>query len=117
MYPKIMRGGSDCTLDNFVDMIAWTVDRIGIDAVGFGTDFYTDWPESEMMWWRAGRWSRTSAVPIRGFSRWPSWFQTPADFPMLLEHMEKRGFSATDIDKVAGGNWRRLFSQSFGPAA
>jgi microsomal dipeptidase-like Zn-dependent dipeptidase len=31
--------------------------------------------------------------------------------------MEKRGFSATDIDKVAGGNWRRLFSQSFGPAA
>lgn len=116
MYPKIMRDGSDCTLDAFVDMIAWTVDRVGADAVGFGTDFYSGWPESALMWWRAGRWSRTSAVPIQGFSKWPAWFRSPEDFPGLLSHMEKRGFSGEDIAKIAGGNWRRMFQEGFVPS-
>lgn len=115
MYPKIMRGGSDCTIDAFVDMISWTVERVGVDAVGFGTDFYTGWPESALMWWRAGRWARESAVPIRGFSAWPQWFQSPASFPALLAHMEKRGFAPDDIRKIAGANWLRLFGESFGP--
>jgi microsomal dipeptidase-like Zn-dependent dipeptidase len=112
-YPKIMRGGSDCTLDTFVDMIAWTVNLMGARAVAFGTDFYTGWPESALMWWRAGRWSRESAVPIRGFSRWPSWFQSPSAFPGILEAMERRGFSSQEIVDIAGGNWLRLFRESF----
>jgi microsomal dipeptidase-like Zn-dependent dipeptidase len=107
MYPKIMRGGSDCTLDTFLDMIAWTVDLVGSDAVAFGSDFYTGWPESQLMWWRAGRWSRESAVPIRGFSKWPFWFQSPADYPAIIEAME--------IRKIAGGNWLRLFRETFEP--
>jgi Zn-dependent dipeptidase, microsomal dipeptidase homolog len=115
MYPKIMRDGSNCTLETFVDMIAWTVDLAGVDAVGFGTDFYDGWPESQIMWWRAGRWSRESAVPIKGFSRWPSWFQSPADFPNIIEAMEKKGFSSEEIAKIAGQNWLRMFREGFVP--
>ena len=116
MYPKIMKGGSSCTLDTFLDMITWTVDRIGVDHVGFGSDFYTGWPESVIKWWRAGRWSRESAVPIKGFSPWPSWFKSPADFPRIIEGMERRGLSSQEIAKIAGGNWLRLFRESFAPA-
>ena len=36
-----MRGGSNATLDNFCDMVEWTVDKFGINAVGFGTDLFT----------------------------------------------------------------------------
>jgi len=96
MYPKIMRGGSDCTLDTFIEMIAWTADKIGVDSIGFGTDFYDGWPESVIKWWRAGRWSRESAVPIKGFSKWPSWFTSPVDFQNIIAAMEKKGFSGTD---------------------
>lgn len=117
MYPKIMRDGSKCSLDTFLDMIAWTSDLAGIDAVGLGTDYYDGWPVSEIKWWRAGRWSRESAVPIKGFSDWPAWFKSPVDFPVLMEGMEKRGFSADEISKISGGNWLRLFRQSFVPAA
>lgn len=116
-YPKIMRGGSDCTLETFVDMIAWTVDLVGVDAVGFGTDFYDGWPVSEIKWWRAGRWARESAVPIVGFSDWPAWFKSSADFPYMIAAMEKRGFSGEEVAKVAGGNWLRLFRESFIPAS
>ena len=115
MYPKIMRHGSNATLDEFIDMISWTVDLVGADSVAFGTDFYVGWPESELMWWRAGRWARESAVPIRGFSRWPDWFQTPGDFPVIVSRMEERGFSGEECRKIAGDNWLRLFRESFSP--
>lgn len=115
MYPKIMRDGSDCTLDTFIDMVAWTVELIGVDYVGIGTDYYDGWPESQIKWWRAGRWSRESAVPIKGFSRWPSWFQSPVDFPTILEALERKGFSSEEVEKIAGGNWLRLFRESFVP--
>jgi microsomal dipeptidase-like Zn-dependent dipeptidase len=117
MYPKIMRGGSDCTLDTFLDMIDWTVNLIGIDAVGFGTDFYAGWPESEIKWWRAGRWARESAVPIKGFSAWPQWFPSPAAFPQIIAGLEARGFNSEQVAKIAGGNWLRLFRDGFQPVA
>ena len=116
MYPKIMRGGSDCTLEAFLDMVIWTVDCIGIDAVGFGSDFYAGWPETAIKWWRAGRWSRESPIPIKGFSAWPSWFTSPACYPRLVEALAARGLKPAEITKIVGGNWLRLFRDSFRPA-
>lgn len=113
LYPKIMKGGSDCTLDTFLDMVSWTVDRIGIDSVAMGTDFYAGWPLSAILWWRAGRFARESAVPITGFSAWPSFFQSPADFPKLVHGLESRGFKKDEVNKFIGGNWLRLFGEVF----
>lgn len=116
MYPKILRDGSDCTIETFMDMLSWTVDLVGADHVGIGSDYYTGWPESQIKWWRAGRWARESAIPIKGFSRWPSWFQSSVDFPKLIEAIGKRGFSAEETAKIAGGNWLRFFNEGFRPA-
>jgi membrane dipeptidase len=115
MYPKIMKDGSKCTLDTFLDMVAWTVDLVGVDTVGIGTDFYDGWPVSEIKWWRAGRWARESAIPIKGFSDWPTWFRSPADFQNITNGLASRGFSGEEVAKIAGGNWLRLFKQSFQP--
>ena len=116
-YPKIMKDGSNCTLDTFLDMMAWTVDLVGADTVGLGTDFYDGWPESQNKWWRAGRWARESAIPIKGFSDWPAWFRNSRDFPNIIEGMQKRGFSQAEIEKIVGGNWLRFFRDGFKPAS
>ncbi len=116
MYPKIMRGGSNATLDDFCDMVAWTAERIGIDAVALGTDFYTGYPVEIVTWWRAGRWARESPLKAPSeFSPWPDWFRSPADLPGVIDALRRRGFSEADVRKVAGGNWLRLFGDSFGP--
>ena len=91
------------------------IDLAGVDAVAFGSDFYAGWPESIIKWWRAGRWARESAVPIKGFSTWPTWFQSPVDYPNLIEGMKRRGMKSDEIAKIAHGNWLRLFRQSFVP--
>lgn len=117
MYPKIMKNASASTLESFLDMVCWSVDLMGVDAVGFGTDFYDGWPESQIKWWRAGRWARESAVPIKGFSPWPAWFPSPVAFPAVVAGLASRGFSAEEVAKIAGGNWLRMFADGFEPAA
>ena len=116
MYPRISKGGSNATLDMFCDMVAWTVDKIGVDHVGFGTDYYDGWPDSEIVWWRTGRWARESPVPIANkFTLWPDWFKSPVDFPKVLACLKKRGFKDQEMARITGGNWLRLFGDSFGP--
>ena len=114
MYPKIMRGGAAATLDDFCEMVEWTAERFGVDAVGFGTDFHAGHSPDAIIWWRAGRWARSS--PVQGtLARWPDWFDSPAQFPGVLEGLRRRGFSGEDLRRIAGGNWLRLFRESFGP--
>ena len=112
MYPKIMRGGSNATLDDFCEMVEYTVENFGIDAVGLGTDFNTGHPPEAITWWRAGRWARSS--PVKGvLATWPDWFSEPSAFPRLVQGLADRGFSDEDVNKIAGGNWLRLFAESF----
>ena len=114
MYPKIMRGGGGSTLEDFCEMVEWTVEKFGVDAVGFGTDFNKGHPPEAITWWRAGRFLRASPVPGK-LAVWPEYFDSPAKFPGLLEALKNRGFSDEDLAKIAGGNWLRLFRESFGP--
>ena len=114
-YPKIMRGGSNATIDDFCDMVEWTVERVGVDAVGFGSDFFTGHPVEAITWWRAGRWARASPLEApSAFSPWPDWFPSPAAFPNIVAALKDRAFSEQNIAKIAGGNWLRLFRESFG---
>ena len=116
MYPKIMRGGSNSTLEDFTNMVAWCVEKFGIDSVGFGTDFNKGHREEMVTWWRAGRWARLSPLKAPSkLSPWPDWFKTPAQFPGVLDALRAKGFSEEELAKVCGGNWLRLFRASFHP--
>lgn len=113
--------GVDTTLDEFCDMVAWIVDRIGVDAVGIGTDYCPGHPPTVRTWWRYARWSRESApaaqttkAPHEG---WQEWFRSPADFPNIVAGLAKRGFAEQELAKILGGNWLRLFGESFVPVA
>lgn len=115
-YAHMAPGGSDLSLETFLDMVCWTIERIGVDHVAFGTDYHVGYPDSILKWWRAGRWARESPVPITGgLVSWPEWFRSPAHFPGILEGLAGRGLSAEEIDKIASGNWLRLFRETFGP--
>ena len=114
-YPKIMRDGSNYTLETFTEMIAWSVERFGIDAIALGTDYYMGWPQSKIEWFRTGRWSRESATPLKSLSPWPSWFQDPSDFPNVLDGLSAGGFSDEEVAKIAGENWLRFFREGFTP--
>ena len=39
----------------------------------------------------------------------PDGIEDPSQMPNIAEHLSNRGYPKTDVDKIIGGNWIRLF--------
>jgi membrane dipeptidase len=119
IYPPLI-GGRDVTIERWSEMVARTVEAIGVEHVGVGTDMTRKCTEQDLRWMRAGRWTRTedfgagrpgdTSVPV-----WPDWFSSPRDFPALEGALRERGFEGRETELVLGGNWRRLFARAWAP--
>ena len=57
------------------------------DVIGFGSDF-------------------------DGIDEWPEGIGNPSDFPNLLELLRSRGYTRTQLEKLAGGNLWRVLKQA-----
>lgn len=117
IYPNIA-GGPDMTVEEWVDMVSWTVNVIGIDHVGIGSDKSINGTQVDTDWMRMGRWTRkvdygagSAANPNR--PRWPDWFQSPSQYPGVVECLRSKGFSEDEIEKIASKNWLRLYGEVF----
>lgn len=116
LYPFHLKNGPKCTLDDFCDMVVWTVERMGIDRVGLGSDLCQNQPQAVLEWMRNGRWSKSMDYGEGSASNagWPSalsWFQDNRDFPGIAAGLARRGFSETDLAKIMGGNWLAYLSK------
>ena len=83
-YSRFLRDDGDATLEDVLRHIDGIAELGGIDVLGFGSDF-------------------------DGIDEWPEGLGSPADFPGLIELLEKHGYSQQDIAKIAGLNlWNLL---------
>ena len=118
MYPFHLKNGSDCTLEEFCQMIGETADMIGIDRIGIGSDLCLNWDYKVLEWMRSGRWT-TSVDHGEGSAEkpsWPpqpSWFSGSKDLHTIAKGLANQGFSDDDIAKVMGENWLSFFDKSF----
>ena len=101
-------------------MIARTIDLMGEDHVGLGTDLCQDQPDSIVEWMRTGRWSKTidfgeGSADAPGFPEMPSWFHDNRDFGSIADGLRATGMGDAVIAKVMGSNWLNFFEKSFGP--
>ena len=120
IYPHHLKNGSNCSLQSFCDMVAQTIDLMGEDNVGIGTDLCQDQPDSVVEWMRVGRWTKSidygeGSAEKPGFPDMPSWFGSNLDFTNINEGLKQTGMDASLISKVMGGNWLNFFSKSFEP--
>ena len=121
LYPHHLKDKSDCTLAAFCEMVARTVELMGIGHVGIGSDLCQDQPDSVVEWMRTGRWSKQvdygeGSAAAAGFPPQPPWFRDNRDFPRLEQGLADAGFSGEEIAAVMGGNWLRFFEHGFVPA-
>ena len=120
MYPHHLRNKSDCTLDDFCDMIKRAADVMGVDHIGFGSDLCQDQPDSVVEWMRNGTWTKDKdfgegSASAPGFPAQPEWFKDNRDFPGIIDALKQHGFSQEEAAKIAGGNWYRFYADSFVP--
>lgn len=115
--PHMLPKRENTTVQEFCDMVHWTLDLIGIAHVGIGSDYCPGHPPGTRRAWRYGLWSRdeiTQVIAEPG-EAWQDWMKSAADFQVLREGLETSGLKSSDVDQIMGGNFLRLFSETFVP--
>jgi microsomal dipeptidase-like Zn-dependent dipeptidase len=121
LYPHHLRDKSDCTLASFCDMVARTVETMGPENVGLGSDLCQDQPDSVVEWMRVGRWTKEidygeGSSQQSGFPAQPDWFRDNRDFGNIERGLREAGFSESEVEGLMGLNWLGFFERSFGAA-
>jgi len=120
LYPHHLKGGTDCTVESFCQMIARMADRYGLEHLGLGSDLCQDQPDSVVEWMRVGRWSKQidygeGSADNPGFPPMPGWFRDNRDFGNIEDGLRAVGMNGEEVAAIMGGNWYRFFQRSFLP--
>ena len=120
IYPHHLKGGTNCSLDDFCRMIAEAAERYGADNLGIGSDLCQDQPDSVVTWMRNGRWSFETdygegSASAPGFPEQPVWFRDNRDIPGIARGLEAIGFNDDEVAGLMGNNWLRFYDKNFTP--
>ena len=117
---NFMAAGKDATLADYLEIIDYMANLIGVDRLGIGPDFTTSQSTEWVQWLISGRntdakieYPPATRLDDDGILRtgYPKNFQTAADFPNLTEALLDRGYSEADVKKIMGENFLRLFQE------
>jgi membrane dipeptidase len=86
-YPPFLVNYGSADIDDVADHIDYIVNLVGIDYVGIGSDF-----------------DGIGTNKVQGL------YDT-STFPALTLELLSRGYSRSDVDKILGGNFLRVFGQ------
>ena len=80
LYPHHLKNGTNCTLESFCEMTAQTVEIMGINNVGIGSDLCLFQPDTVVEWMRNGTWAKQKnfgegSKSKPGFPKQPNWFE------------------------------------------
>ena len=115
-WPPLLRRGFESTLSDYIDAIDDLVERAGIDHVGIGSDYTQDQPKEwydRVMAHQGTKFNeRRNEYPDTVTH--PEGLETPDKLPNVVEGLLKRGYRESDVVKILGGNWLRLFLEVWG---
>ena len=116
LYPHHLKDGTNCTLESFCEMTAKTVEIMGINKVGIGSDLCLHQPDSVVEWMRNGTWSKSKnfgegSKKKAGFPKQPEWFVDARGFLNLDKGLSKVGFNKNEIDSILGNNWFNFYKR------
>ncbi len=111
IYPPFLPRGYDSTLDDFVDVIDYLVELVGIDHVAIGSDLTEGQPWQFFEWIYRGRCKKKMAMTIQWPLVYPEGFQSAADFPNVTRKLIARGYEFESVKKIVGGNLLRLYGE------
>jgi microsomal dipeptidase-like Zn-dependent dipeptidase len=110
--------GDHTTAEKWSELVAWTVDRIGLEHVGIGTDFDQTGGMPYVEWMRQGRWTREAQYGAGSKDQAElqphlDWFGNPSQFGNVEGALRHRGFDSSEVAAIMGGNWLRFYEQVF----
>jgi membrane dipeptidase len=119
-FPAMVADTATPLLDQFIAHIDAIVQRVGIDHVGLGIDYYSGQVgvatnEEAMRLYNelvsSGLWGAAYPPPPHHY---PAGIETPRTLPNLTLRLLERGYREADVRKILGGNWLRVMQSVWG---
>ena len=116
LYPHHLKNGTNCSLESFCEMTAKTVEIMGIEKIGIGSDLCLYQPDYIVEWMRNGTWAKSKnfgegTKKNAGFPKQPDWFIDARGFLNLENGLSKIGFNKNEIDGILGNNWFNFYKR------
>jgi membrane dipeptidase len=89
-YPPFLNGTNNADIDDVIQHIDYIKNLVGIDYIAIGSDF-------------------------DGIGVTPLGLEDVSRFPNLTSELLIRGYSKEDVEKIMGGNFKRVFEQVCNP--
>jgi membrane dipeptidase len=107
MFAPFLKRGTEANVDDYVEAIEYVINVCGEDGVGIGTDFTQGYGQEFFDWITHDK-GHGRRLTNFGEIINPEGMRTIGDWPNLAAAMERRGWNASRIAKVIGGNWLSL---------
>ena len=113
MFAPFLAKGIDSTIDDYAEAIEYTMNIVGEDSIGIGTDF-TQGHGQEFFEYLTH--DKGYARRLTNFGKIinPLGIRTVGEFPNLTETLLKRGHSERVVRKIMGENWVNVLKDVWG---
>jgi len=111
VYPPFLAAGSKATLADVVEVIDYLVNLAGIDHVGIGTDFTEGQPDEWFDYILTGKSKKGPDMELELPIVNPEGIRSAAEFPNLTAALVDHGYAESDVKKIMGENWLRLYGE------
>jgi len=111
VYPPFLAAGSKATLDDVVEVIDYLVSLVGADHVGIGTDFTEGQPAEWFDYILTGKSKKGPRMEMEFPIVNPEGIRSAAQFPNLTRALLDHGYAESDVKKIMGENWLRLYEE------
>ncbi|WP_163835847.1 membrane dipeptidase [Spartinivicinus ruber] len=120
LYPFHLPNSSQCTLEEFCQMVAASADLVGVEHLGIGSDLCLNQPQTVLEWMRNGRWSKAMDYGEGSASNasWPdalSWFCDSTGMENIYNGLFQQGFNTLEVGQIMGGNWFSFLKAGLSP--
>ncbi len=108
------RMGMRPTLDDYIEIVDYLVDLVGIDHVGVGTDATPFWSKKDYERWFSLDAYGSMFLPHRAPAfeqRYCEGWDGVSDMINITETLLRHGYSDNSAKKILGGNWLRVFGE------
>ncbi|MHA1977774.1 MAG: dipeptidase [Candidatus Hodarchaeales archaeon] len=106
--PLFLSNSNKATMEDMIRHIDYITELVGVDHIGIGPDLLENWPqEKHDAIWSKGQDLGGGKVTFN----YPFGFESIGDIPKLSSSLESNGYSKSEIDKIMGGNFLRVFNQ------
>jgi len=107
------------TISDITDLVDYLVKLVGVDHVGFATDWCPFWTAEGKQW---AIWMQKFADMVYPYTYYHSWDEMwpeafgkdMAGIVAFTEELLRRGYSESETKKIIGGNWLRLIKEVIG---